>query len=156
MAREDKIWEYVREAGYQPLEKRCIIVKPAPDNLSEKIVSFLKTMIECEFCALQMCEHELIMLPFDSMWTYLKKEASLVLPYKEIQSVTLEDDLLNTMIVIHTEDDEIRLTTQQKALSDLRVSSLYATQFAGGYKNWHKENIDDTLKALTALGNGAK
>ena len=34
MAREDKIWEYVREAGYQPLENRCIIVKPAPDRKS--------------------------------------------------------------------------------------------------------------------------
>ena len=103
-------------------------------------------------CVLQMCENELILLPFDPVWTSLRKEATLVLPYEDIESVELADDLLNTVITIRTGDDEIRLTTQQKALSDFRMSGLHATQYAGGYKNWHKENMDGTLKALTALG----
>lgn len=29
MAREEKVWEYAIEAGYEPLEDRCIIVKGA-------------------------------------------------------------------------------------------------------------------------------
>ena len=127
-------------------------MRPAPDNLSEKIVSFLKSFVECDMCVLQMCENELILLPFDPVWTSLRKEATLVLPYEDIESVELADDLLNTVITIRTGDDEIRLTTQQKALSDFRMSGLHATQYAGGYKNWHKENMDGTLKALTALG----
>ncbi len=148
MARDDKIWEYTRQAGYTPLEDRCIIVKYAPANLSEKITAFFN----CEFYVLQMCEHEVILLPFDPTWTSLRRDVSLVLTYGEIQSVELKDDLLNTVIILRTGGDEIRLTTQQKALSDLRTSSLYATQYAGGFKNWHKENLDGTLKALARLG----
>ena len=66
--------------------------------------------------------------------------------------MALEDDLLNTIITIRTDDDEIRLTTQQAALSDFRTTGLHATQYAGGYKNWHKENMAGTLKALKGLG----
>ena len=40
---------------------------------------------------------------------------SLVLPYKDIQAVEVEEDLLNFVITIRTEEDTIRLTTQQKA-----------------------------------------
>ncbi len=147
MARDEKIWEYARQAGYDPLEDRCIIVKYAPENLSAKITEFFSS----EFYALQMCEHEVILLPFDPTWTSLRKDVSLVIPYGDIRSVELKDDLLNTVIILRTGGDEIRLTTQQKALSDLRTSSFYATQYAGGYKNWHKENLDGTLKALTEL-----
>lgn len=155
MASEEKIREYTKQAGYQPLEGRCIIVKPAPDNLSDKIVSFFKSIVKYDLCVLQMCEHELILLPFDPVWTNLQEDVSLVLPYGDIQSVELEDDLLNTIITIRAGEDIIRLTTQQKALSDLRMSGLNATQFAGGYKNWHKENLDGTLEALKKIGHQA-
>lgn len=152
MAHENKIKQFAQEAGYEPLEGRCIIVRPAPDNLSEKIVSFLKSFVECDMCVLQMCKNELILLPFDPMWASLRKDVSLVLPYEKIQSVELGEDLLNTLITIRTDDDEIRLTTQQAALSDFRTTGLHATQYVGGYKNWHKENLDDTLQALIKLG----
>ena len=75
MASESKIKKFTHEAGYEALEGRCIIVRPAPDNLSEKIVSFLKSFVECDMCVLQMCENELILLPFDPVWTSLRKEA---------------------------------------------------------------------------------
>ncbi len=149
MANERKINQFIQEAGYQPLEGRCIIVKYAPENLSEQITAFFNS----EFYVLQMCEHEVVLLPFDPTWTSLRKDTSLVLPYGDIRSVELGNDLLNTVITIRTGTDTIRLTTQQAALSDLRTSGLYATQYAGGYKNWHKENLDSTLKALKGLGN---
>ena len=34
MAREEKVWEYAIEAGYAPLEDRCIIVKGAAGELT--------------------------------------------------------------------------------------------------------------------------
>jgi len=148
MAREDKVWQFAEDAGYTPLEDRCIIVKYAPENLSEKIASFFSW----EFYALQMCENEVILLPFDPKWTTLRKDVSLVLPYKDIQEVELTDDLLNTVITIRTGSNTVRLTAQQKELSDWRASGSNATQFAGGQKNWHKENLDGTLEALRALG----
>lgn len=148
MARADKVWQFAQQAGYAPLEDRCIIVKYAPENLSEKIASFFSW----EFYALQMCENEVILLPFDPKWTNLRKDVSLVLPYGDIQGVELTDDLLNTVITIRTSSDTVRLTAQQKELSDWRASGVNAAQFAGGQKNWHKENLDGTLEALKELG----
>ena len=149
MAKEAQ--KFIREAGYQPLEDRCIIVKYAPANLSEQVTAFFKA----EFYVLQMCEHEIVLLPFNRAWHYLHKDVSLVLPYGDIQSVELEDVKFNTVITIRTGSDTIRLTTQQAALSDLRSSRVYATMYAGSFKNWHKENLDGTLKALAESGNVA-
>ena len=146
MANEVK--KFVQELGYQPLEDRCIIIKYAPENLSEQIMAFF----DSEFYVLQMCEHEVVLLPFNTTWGNLRKDISLVLPYEDIQSVELEDVKFNTVITIRTRSDTIRLTTQQAELSDLRSSGIYATIYAGFFKNWHKENVDSTLKALAELG----
>lgn len=152
MAREEKVWEYAIEAGYEPLEDRCIIVKGAAGNLSEMIVRFFSA---CDVAVLQMCENEIILLPFDPYWATLEKQVSLVVPYSEIKSVKLTDDLLNVIIDIETSDGSVRLTTQQKELSDIRLSGVYASQYVGGYKNWHAENVDATLKAFSELGGTA-
>ena len=40
MAKQTKIWEIIKEAGYSPLENRNIVVSYAPVNLSESIVKF--------------------------------------------------------------------------------------------------------------------
>ena len=152
MAREEKVWEYAMGSGYVPLEDRCIIVKGAAGDLSDKIVRFFSA---CDVAVLQMCENELILLPFDPYWATLEKDVSLVVPYSEIKSVKLTDDLLNVIIDIETSDGSVRLTTQQKELSDIRLSGVYASQYVGGYKNWHAENVDATLKALSELGGAA-
>lgn len=131
MAREEKVWEYAMDAGFAPLEDRCIIVKGAAGDLSEKIVRFFETW---DMAVLQMCENELILLPFESFWGTLERDVSLVIPYADIESVKLIDDLLNVVIDIETSSGAVRLTTQQKELSDLRLSGIYATQYAGGYK----------------------
>ena len=146
MAKE--VRKFIQEAGYEPLEDRCIIVKYAPANLSEQFAAFFNA----EFYVLQMCEHEIVLLPFNTTWGSLRKDVSLVLPYGDIQSVELEDDMLNTVITIRTGSDTIRLTTQQAELSDLRSSGVYATMYAGSFKNWHKENLAGTLEALEGLG----
>ena len=146
-----EVQKFTQEAGYKPLEDRCIIVKYAPENLSEQITAFFNS----EFYVLQMCEHEIILLPFNTTWGNLRKDVSLVLPYGDIQWVELKDDMLNTVITIRTESDTIRLTTQQAELSDLRSSGIYDSIYSGFFKNWHKENLDGTLKALTELGNRA-
>ncbi len=99
-----------------------------------------------------MCEHEIILLPFNTTWGNLRKDVSLVLPYGDIQSVELEDAMLNTVITIQTRSDTIRLTTQQAELSDLRSSGIYASIYSGFFKNWHKENLDGTLAELKGLG----
>lgn len=146
MAKEVK--KFIQGAGYEPLEDRCIIVKYAPENLSEQFAAFFNS----EFYVLQMCEHEIVLLPFNTTWGNLRKDVSLVLPYGDIQSVELEDTMLNTVITIRTGSDTIRLTTQQAELSGLRSSGVYATMYAGSFKNWHKENLDGTLEALKDLG----
>ena len=123
MAREEKVWEYAMDAGFAPLEDRCIIVKGAAGDLSEKIVRFFETW---DMTVLQMCENELILLPFESFWGTLERDVSLVIPYADIESVKLIDDLLNVVIDIENGTGGVRLTTQQKELSDLRLSGIYA------------------------------
>ncbi|MCI9348167.1 MAG: hypothetical protein HFF83_02890 [Oscillibacter sp.] len=144
-----EVQKFIHQAGYQPLVDRCIIVKYAPKNLSEQIPAFFKA----EFYVLQMCKHEIVLLPFNRVWRYLCKDVSLVLPYEDIQLVELEDVKFNTVITIRTRSDTIRLTAQQAALSGLRCSGRYAVLYAGSFRNWHKDNMDGTLKALTELGN---
>ena len=143
-----EVQKFVQKAGYEPLENRCIIVKYAPANLSEQFAAFFNS----EFYVLQMCEHEIVLLPFNTTWGNLRKDVSLVLPYGDIQSVELEDAMLNTVITIQTKSDTIRLTTQQAELSDLRSSGIYASIYSGFFKNWHKENLDGTLAELKGLG----
>ena len=143
-----EVQKFVQKAGYEPLEDRCIIVKYAPANLSEQFAAFFNS----EFYVLQMCEHEIVLLPFNTTWGNLRKDVSLVLPYGDIQSVELGDDMLNTVITIRTGSDTIRLTTQQAELSDLRSSGIYASIYSGFFKNWHKENLDGTLAELKGLG----
>lgn len=109
MAREEKVWEYAMDAGFTPLEDRCIIVKGAAGDLSEKIVRFFETW---DMAVLQMCENELILLPFESFWGTLERDVSLVIPYADIESVKLIDDLLNVVIDIETSTGGVRLTTQ--------------------------------------------
>ena len=84
MAREEKVWEYAVDAGFTPLEDRCIIVKGAAGDLSEKIVRFFET---CDVAVLQMCENELILLPFSPLWATLERDVTLVVPYEDIESV---------------------------------------------------------------------
>lgn len=77
-----------------------------------------------------------------------------MLDYANIIGVELADELLNTIVTICTKTDTIRLSAQQKELSDWRGSGANATQYIGGTKNWHKENLDGTLAALRQLGSG--
>ena len=63
MPAEKFVTEFVREAGYNPIPDRAIIVTYAPANLSEKIARFFSN----EFFALQMCEKSLVLLPFGRM-----------------------------------------------------------------------------------------
>ena len=51
MAREEKVWEYTRQAGYEPLEGRCIVVKYAPENLSKQITAFFTGSFMPSKCA---------------------------------------------------------------------------------------------------------
>ena len=40
MATEKKVFEIIKEAGFEPIEDKGIVVKYAPENLSAKIANF--------------------------------------------------------------------------------------------------------------------
>lgn len=142
MASEKKVWEIIRDAGFDPLEDRGIIVKYAPENLSGKIADFFSM----EFYVLQLCREELVLVPFSTLTAGLKKEVTLQIPYADIRSVEIREDLLNYQIVIQTSSDMIRFTTQQKELSEFRTSGALS-----GAMNWHRKNLDATLKSLREM-----
>ena len=148
MANEKKVYEIIKDAGFKPIEDKGIVVKYAPENLSAKIANFFSM----EFYVLQLCEDELVLVPFSTITAGLKKEVTLQLPYSAIKSVTVNEDMLNYQIVITTEADTIRLTAQQKELSGFRSIGMLAF-YSDGVKmsNWHKENLDSTLNMLKSL-----
>lgn len=149
MATEKKVFEIIKEAGFEPIEDKGIVVKYAPENLSAKIANFFSM----EFYVLQLCKDELVLVPFSTITAGLKKEVTLQIPYSTIKSVAVTEDMLNYQIAITTDTDTIRLTAQQKELSDFRSTGMLAF-YNDGLKmsNWHKENLDGTLEALKNIG----
>ena len=100
MPAEKFVTEFVKEAGYDPIPDRAIIVTYAPSNLSEKIAKFFSN----EFFALQMCKDSLVLLPFGRMSLMLKKDVALEIPYASIRKVTITEDMLNWRIELVTEE----------------------------------------------------
>lgn len=149
MAKQTIIWEIIKDAGYEPIENRNIIVSYAPANISDSIAKFLQC--SNEFFVLQICKDELVLVPFSKMTRGLKREVALAIPFSTIESIDVTPSALNYIITIKTKDNELRLSTQQKELSDFRVSSVLVNENLG--KNWHKINLDETLDALRELKN---
>lgn len=148
MATEKKVFEVIKEAGFEPIKDKGIIVKYAPENLSAKIANFFSM----EFYVLQLCTDELVLVPFSTITAGLKKEVTLQIPYSTIESVEITEDMLNYQIAITTDTDTIRLTAQQKELSDFRSAGVLAFYNEGlKMSNWHKENLDGTLKTLATI-----
>lgn len=158
MATEKKINTILKEAGYNPMEGRAIIVTYAPANLSEKITRFFSN----EFFVLQMCENSLVLVPFSKMTLALKKEVALEIPYEAIRKVEVREDMLNYRIELDTDDGLIALSAQQKELSEFRSSGTLAAGISGlntgaavsGFlkvENWHRANLDAVLETLKKL-----
>lgn len=149
MSKQTTVWEVIKNAGYEPIENRNIIVSYAPANLSESVIKFLQ--LDNEFFVLQLCAKELVLVPYAKMMGGLKREVAMEIPYETIESIDVSTFGFNYIITIKTKQDELRLSVQQKELSDLRSSAFLAYEMFG--KNWHKINLDATLDALRKLKN---
>jgi hypothetical protein len=153
---EEKIWEFLESIGYNPQKNQNIIVTYAPENLSAKITSFFTN----KFYILQICENEIVLIEFadyslDKAVYYptLNKELTLEIPFKSIKSISIDEAMFNYHINIETKEDKIALSTQQKELSSIRSSGALVAPSLSNFNNWHKDNLDETLKNLLKLGN---
>ncbi len=157
MATEKKVSDILRDAGYEPVEGRAIIVSYAPANLSAQIARFFIN----DFFVLQICKDSLVLVPFSKIMR-LKKEVALELPFAHIHAVTVREDMLNYRIELETDEGPISLSAQQKELSEFRTSGTLAVGMSGfgtgilgapvlQVGNWHRANLDATLEALKAL-----
>lgn len=147
MSKQTTVWEVIKNAGYEPIENRNIIVSYAPENLSESVIRFLQ--FGNEFFVLQLCADELVLVPYAKMMGGLKREVAMEIPYETIESIDVSTSGFNYIITIKTKQDELRLSVQQKELSDFRFSAFLAYEMFGS--NWHKINLDATLDALRNL-----
>lgn len=155
MAREDMVKEVLKKAGYHPLDGKGIIVKYAPENLSDQIIQFFST----EYYVMHLCEEALVLVPFSKWTAALEKKVALEIPRSTIRKATVREEYLNYRITLDTEDGVISLTAQQAELSEFRSSGLLAYGISGlsgglaGAKyfkieNWHRNNLSQTLQAL--------
>lgn len=149
MAKEIEIWDIVSAAGYTHVENQAIIVKYTPQDLHNKITSFFSM----DFFALQICQEAIILIPFSRRTMGLKKKIELEIPISSIKSVEIEEDRLNYIITIKTEESKvISLTAQQKNMSAVRSAVLLSSEnTVFSSRNWHTENLDETLEALKNL-----
>lgn len=158
MPAEKFVHDFVKEAGFDPIPDRAIIVTYAPATLSEKVAKFFSN----EFFALQMCKDSLVLLPFGRMSYSLKKDVALEIPYASIHNVAVTEDLFNWRIELDTDEGLIALSAQQKELNALRTSGTLSVGMSGygsgvtregitKKDNWHRANLDATLAALKAL-----
>ena len=151
MAKEAAVWEVIKNAGYEPIENKSIIVSYAPANLSDAIVKFFGA--DHQYFVLQICRDELVLVPFGVFSMGLKKEVTLSIPFSEIEGMEIEEKGLNYYLTIRSKDDRITLSIQQKELSSLRTSGFLGTTMLGG--NWHSRNMDGTMKMLKEIPAGA-
>ena len=154
MPRETNIWEIIKAAGYEPIEKRSIVVSYASSNLSDAIIKFFTEAKE--FFVLQICREELVLVPYGKISWGLKKEVTMSIPFSDIQKIEVEPAGLNYHLIIDNKIVRNTLSTQQKELSDFRSSGLLGYEGSKNWKrlfmrNWHKENLDATLEALKAI-----
>ena len=71
MATEKKVFEIIKEAGFEPIEDKGIVVKYAPENLSAKIANFFSM----EFYVLQLCKDELVPVSYTHLDVYKRQGA---------------------------------------------------------------------------------
>ncbi|PWM62974.1 MAG: hypothetical protein DBX91_01835 [Subdoligranulum variabile] len=158
MPAEKFVHAFVKEARFDPIPDRAIIVTYAPATLIEKVAKFFSN----EFFALQMCKDSLVLLPFGRMSYSLKKDVALEIPYASIHNVAVTEDLFNWRIELDTDEGLIALSAQQKELNALRTSGTLSVGMSGygsgvtregitKKDNWHRANLDATLAALKAL-----
>lgn len=149
MENTSKVMEAVLKVGYKPKERRAIVVKYQGDNVVESVV---KTVFP-SFYVLQICEDEILLLPFSNWDQMLKAKVHIAIPYKDIVNIDVESSMLNYNIEIKTKDEDIKLNTQKSELSGLRLSGLLAciNDSFFGNRNWHGEDLDDTLEELKAI-----
>lgn len=162
MPTEKSIYKIIKGAGYEPIENKGIIVKYAPgDSLSSKLASFFTL----EYYVLHLCTDEIVMIPIKPLMAGgVKDEIALRLPYSTIQSVAITKEGVNYQIVLTTDTDTIRLSAQQKGMSEFRSSGALTTGVGflnvgilgaatSDFKsmNWHRQNLDDTLSMLQNL-----
>ena len=150
--KESSVLETVRELGFEPMEGKCIIVKPT--GKSSDWQGKLAEFISAEYFALQLCENELVFVPFNPSSLKLEALAGLIILKSAIRAVHIREDGLNNILVISTETEQYTFSIQKKTLSSFRSSGLLSSEYNNWGsidKYWHVENLDRTLADLQRL-----
>lgn len=77
MASQKNVRKIIKELGYEPKEHACIVVSYAPDD---SLGSKLSHFFTLEYYILQLCEEEIVFLPFQVIFfagMFPKKEIAL-------------------------------------------------------------------------------
>ncbi len=150
MATTKRITQVLERLGFDPEEDKSIVVSYAPVNLSDRI----RKLFFNNYYSLSLCRESIVMLPFSTMWMDVKKEVALEMPYSSIYNIKVEEEGLSYRIDIKLEDEDetISLMAQQGELSELRMSGMYSLEDWTFVNNWHKNNLNETLKALKEIG----
>ncbi len=146
--KEQKVYDFVRSLGCEPLEHGAIVVKRAPETIPLAIAEFVTQSAPWKILCL--CRAEIVVVSLGEMGLGLKKNASYrVISHDDVRGVSVElaDGGMSRRIAIDLDDEEIVLNAQHEATSALRTSSLFGT--------WHAKNLPAVMAALESLGTPA-
>lgn len=145
MKKEQKIDNIVEELGFVPIVDKRIVVTLLGENLSAKVVNTLNPT----FYMLQVCENEIILIPYSTISLMIKKEIELNIPIASIKGIEVSEKGFNYEVKIETDNNLYMLSAQQKELSDFRSTGLLA--YKSWTQNWHANNLDETLEYLKSI-----
>lgn len=123
MATERKILEILREAGFDPIEDRGIVVKYAPENLSALTAGIRREVS--------------LRLPYD--------EIRRVTVSEDLLNYRIAIETGEGAVTLTAQQKELSDLRTAGMLSFYSEGLLSAS-------SWHRENLDATLQALQALG----
>ncbi len=151
MAKEIDIVRELTELGYSPISNSCILVKFGAEDFISKASNLLKNgIINDKLLVLQICNSELILLPL-ALNKLFDRDNIVEIPFSEIKNIDITSDLVNYNIDILTYDEEIILQTpkannlMEKFLNNTLV---FAQEDFWNQKNWHRDNLENTLDGL--------
>lgn len=142
--KEQKIYDYVRTLGREPLEHGAIVVTRAPETIPLAVARFLTQ--SNRYRALVLCTDAIALVPLDEVWGIKKNSGCRIIALDDIHAAHAElaDAGMTRRIIIDADDDELVLNAQHEETSALRTSGLWGS--------WHARNLPDVVARIEELG----
>ena len=143
--KEQKIYDYVRGLGHEPIEGTAIVVTRTPESVLQGVIDFATQADRFEL--LVCCEDAVLLFRLNNLTNDIRHSAShRVIARADIldASAELADAGMTRRIRIATARGDVVLNAQHEATSALRTSGLWS--------GWHAANLPHACEEISRMG----